>query len=75
MADEVLIENDGGVRIITLNRPDRLNALTGSIMEPLADACADAARDPSVGCEVVTGAGRACDASSRGAGAGASRAA
>ena len=58
MADEVLIENDGGVRIITLNRPDRLNALTGSIMEPLADACADAARDPSVGCVVVTGAGR-----------------
>lgn len=58
MTDEVLIENEGGVRIITLNRPDRLNALTGSIMAPLADACADAARDSSVGCVVVTGAGR-----------------
>ena len=58
MSEEVLIENDGGVRIIMLNRPDRLNALTGSIMEPLADTCADAARDPSVGCVVVTGAGR-----------------
>ena len=58
MADEILIENDGGVREITLNRPDRLNALTGSIMAPLADACADAARDASVGCVVVTGAGR-----------------
>lgn len=55
---EILIENDGGVRTITLNRPDRLNALTGSIMEPLADACADAASDSSVGCVVVTGAGR-----------------
>jgi len=55
---EVLIDNDGGVRIITLNRPDRLNALTSSIMAPLADATADAARDPSVGCVVVTGAGR-----------------
>jgi len=42
MTDEVLIDNEGGVRIITLNRPDRLNALTGSIMAPLADACADA---------------------------------
>ncbi|GHA04952.1 enoyl-CoA hydratase-related protein [Novosphingobium arvoryzae] len=58
MTDEVLIDNEGGVRIITLNRPDRLNALTGSIMAPLADACADAARDPAVGCVVVTGAGR-----------------
>ncbi|MEY4238969.1 MAG: hypothetical protein RL339_1570 [Pseudomonadota bacterium] len=58
MIEEVLIENDGGVRVITLNRPDRLNALTPSIMEPLADACADAARDGSVGCVVVTGAGR-----------------
>ncbi len=58
MSDEVLTENEGGVRIITLNRPDRLNALTGSIMAPLADACADAARDGSVGCVVVTGAGR-----------------
>lgn len=60
MAEEstVLVENDGGVRIITLNRPDRLNALTETIMAPLADATADAARDPSVGCVVVTGAGR-----------------
>ena len=55
---EVLIENQGGVRIVTLNRPDRLNALTGSIMAPLAQACADAAREGSVGCVVVTGAGR-----------------
>ena len=58
MTEEVLIDNEGGVRVITLNRPDRLNALTGSIMAPLADACADAARDGSVGCVVVTGAGR-----------------
>ena len=58
MAHEILIEDAAGVRVITLNRPDRLNALTSSIMAPLADACADAARDPSVGCVVVTGAGR-----------------
>lgn len=55
---ELLVEDDRGVRILTLNRPDRLNALTHSLMSPLADACADAARDPSVGCVVVTGAGR-----------------
>ena len=55
---EVLIEDEGGVRIITLNRPDRLNALVSSIMSALVDATADAARDTSVGCVVVTGAGR-----------------
>ncbi len=58
MSDTVLIENQDGVRIITLNRPDRLNALNVEIMGALADACADAARDASVGCVVVTGAGR-----------------
>ena len=49
---------DAGVRIITLNRPEKLNALTNDIMAALADATADAARDISVGCVVVTGAGR-----------------
>jgi 2-(1,2-epoxy-1,2-dihydrophenyl)acetyl-CoA isomerase len=55
---EVLVENQGGVRIITLNRPDRLNALQPSILTPLAEATAAAASDSSVGCVVVTGAGR-----------------
>ena len=60
MSDEqtVLVENQGGVRIIALNRPDVLNALNGEIMGALVDATADAARDASVGCVVVTGAGR-----------------
>ena len=58
MSDTVIIEDQGGVRIITLNRPDRLNALNGEIMGALADACADAAHAPAVGCVVVTGAGR-----------------
>lgn len=57
-APEVLVDNEGGVRIITLNRPDKLNALADGIMTLLADATADAARDPTVGCVVVTGAGR-----------------
>jgi 2-(1,2-epoxy-1,2-dihydrophenyl)acetyl-CoA isomerase len=58
MTETVLIENQSGVRIITMNRPDRLNALNGELMAPLADATADAARDTSVGCVVITGAGR-----------------
>lgn len=58
MTEEVLVENEGGVRVITLHRPDRLNALNDTIMTDLVDAAADAARDASVGCVVVTGAGR-----------------
>lgn len=54
----VLIEDISGVRIITLNRPDRLNALNDSIMAPLAVAVREAADDPAVGVVVVTGAGR-----------------
>lgn len=55
---EILVENDAGVRIITLNRPETLNALNSAIMAQLVDAVADAARDTSAGCVVLTGAGR-----------------
>ncbi len=56
---EVMVEDDGqGVRIITLNRPEKLNALADGIMSELADAVADAAREPAIGCVVVTGSGR-----------------
>ena len=57
-AETVLVESDNGVRIITMNRPERLNALSDTIMRRLADTVADAARDASVGCVVITGAGR-----------------
>lgn len=55
---EILVEHEEGVAIITLNRPERLNALVSPMMALLVDAVADAARDPAVGCVVVTGAGR-----------------
>ena len=54
----VLSEDAEGVRTITLNRPDRLNALNEQIMAELVDAVASAADDSSVGCVVLTGAGR-----------------
>lgn len=58
-APQVMVDDvRGGVRVITLNRPDRLNALADQIMAELVDVVADAARDSSVGCVVVTGAGR-----------------
>ncbi|ALJ16452.1 enoyl-CoA hydratase/isomerase family protein [Sphingopyxis macrogoltabida] len=53
------IRREGRVAVLELNRPDRLNALTGELHDALNYAVADAARDDGVGCVVVTGAGRA----------------
>ncbi len=57
-SSEILVEHEDGVVTITLNRPERLNALVSSMMALLLDAVSDAARDPAVGCVVITGAGR-----------------
>ena len=48
-----------GVATLTLNRPDRLNALSAPIMEGLLEALPRLAADHAVGVIVVTGAGRA----------------
>ena len=56
--DEILVEDDNGVRIITLNRPDRLNAWTYRMGAELADAVRAGNEDDAVEAFVVTGAGR-----------------
>ncbi len=56
--ETIQIENDGSVRIITLNRPDVLNAFNTAMLEALNKAARDAERDKSVRCVVITGAGR-----------------
>jgi 2-(1,2-epoxy-1,2-dihydrophenyl)acetyl-CoA isomerase len=48
-----------GVATLTLNRPDRLNALSTPIMEGLLEALPRLASDTGVGVVVLTGAGRA----------------
>lgn len=55
---EILLERDGGVAIVTLNRPESLNALKNSIMAALRETLEELAVDDAVGCVVVTGAGR-----------------
>jgi 2-(1,2-epoxy-1,2-dihydrophenyl)acetyl-CoA isomerase len=52
------IEDADGVRKLTLNRPDRLNALTTALARQLHAALVDCARDPGVRAVVLTGAGR-----------------
>jgi len=57
MADEVLIARDGGVATLTLNVPERRNALTPAVAQALIDACDEIDADASVGAVVVAGAG------------------
>ncbi|TLP58681.1 enoyl-CoA hydratase-related protein [Microbispora triticiradicis] len=54
----VLSEDDGGVRILTFNRPERLNAWTAEMGRCYFDLLEEADRDPSVRAIVVTGAGK-----------------
>ena len=56
--EHILYETRGPVALITLNRPERLNAWTQTMEDEVIDAVNAAAKDPDVGCVVVTGAGR-----------------
>ncbi len=58
MAD-LLYEVKDGIATITLNRPDKLNAFTGPMIDAWVQALADAQLDDHVNVIVVTGAGRA----------------
>ena len=55
----ILVENDGNIRIITLNRPEKLNSITLEMATELNKAVKDAEKDNSVKCLVITGKGRA----------------
>lgn len=57
--DDLLYEVSAGVATITLNRPDKLNALREQSFEELADALRRAGADERAGVVVLTGAGRA----------------
>ena len=48
-----------GVAVLTMNRPERRNALSASMMAGFLEALPRLANDEAVGCVVVTGAGQA----------------
>ena len=56
MAD-ALVERDGHVLVITMNRPHRLNALSGAMLIRMYDAMTEADADDDVRAIVLTGAG------------------
>jgi enoyl-CoA hydratase len=56
-AQEVLVREDGGVLVITINRPEQRNAMTRAASLAIADALDELERRPDLSVAVLTGAG------------------
>jgi len=57
VSDELLVRDEDSIRVLTLNRPQVLNAVNASLGEALHDALVSADADPDVRCLLLTGAG------------------
>jgi enoyl-CoA hydratase/carnithine racemase len=53
----ILVEQEQGVAILTMNRPDKLNAMNRQLTAELHDAVEHASADEAIGCIIITGAG------------------
>ena len=61
-SDAVLVEKENRIAVITLNRPQSLNAMSVSLMQALDRALDDIAADPDVRAVIVIGRGKAFSA-------------
>jgi enoyl-CoA hydratase/carnithine racemase len=59
---DVRFERRGPIAWITLNRPEKLNAITWRMIDEITSFCQDASRDDDIRCVVFTGEGRAFSA-------------
>jgi enoyl-CoA hydratase len=57
MTAPILVERDGDIATVVLNRPDKLNALTKTMWQRLGDVFLELDGDPSLRCIVLRGAG------------------
>jgi enoyl-CoA hydratase len=57
MASTLITEREGAVAVLTLNRPDKLNALNAELLGELDAALTELTRDTSISCASLTGAG------------------
>jgi len=55
--DFILVEKTDGVAILTMNRPEKLNAMNNQLTSELHDAVQSMSADDDIGCIVITGAG------------------
>lgn len=58
MAETILVDTNGGITTITLNRPDKLNAWTRQIANEVRSTVGVAGNDSAVRCIVVSGGNR-----------------
>jgi len=56
--NDLLVDIQDGVAVLTLNRPEKLNALSPAMLQRAIATLEQCAADPAVGCVVVTGADR-----------------
>ena len=59
LPDEVSVTSDGAVRIVTLNRPDTLNAVNAGLHRAMARVWGQISEDPDARAVLLTGSGRA----------------
>ena len=57
--ETILVETRGRIGLVTLNRPNALNALNAQLAAELTQTLADFDRDPAIGCIVITGSPKA----------------
>jgi enoyl-CoA hydratase/carnithine racemase len=57
MGDNVLVERDGTLATVVLNRPEKLNALTRAMWKRLGEAFAELSTDDALRCVIIRGAG------------------
>lgn len=57
-SEKLLVEQRGAVATLTLNRPERSNALDDELTRALLDGLKQVERDPAIRCVVLTGAGK-----------------
>ena len=59
MYENIILEKQDAVGVITLNRPKALNALCAALIGELGEALDDLESDPAIGCILVTGSEKA----------------
>ena len=58
-APRILVQREETIVTLTLNRPDKLNAIDGAMLDALGEALGEIERDPEIRAVILTGAGRA----------------
>ena len=58
--EHIILERKEDIATLTLNRPEKLNAINQKMIEELENAIAEVSQDKGVRVLIITGAGRAC---------------